>query len=216
MPGPGNMLCRFAGQQQTIAAHRLHRFHQRAIHPEGCVQLAGFAGRDAQHNRLIGGGGKCGAFKFHIRHAVVRRRHRGCKVQFAAILRYRPGVSAIHMQAADRLVGLGKQALHLAAELVGQVIVLLLQDRLAYGGQIILRVKIITVDRKARPECVLIQLQRFFRGIGGNGTRALIGLRVFVDPWGRSRLRQRPSLPDARCQWAKRQPTGMLVWCTTA
>ena len=75
------------------------------------------------------------------------------------------------MQAADRLVGLGKQALHLAAELVGQVIVLLFQNRPAHRGQIILRIEIVTVDRKARPERVFIQLQRFLRGIGGNGTR---------------------------------------------
>ena len=113
----------------------------------------------------------------------MRRRHRGCKVQFAAIVRYRAGVNAIHMQAADRLVCLGKQALHLATELVGQVIVLLFQDCPAHCGQIILRIEIITVDRKARPECVFIQLQRFFRGIGGNGTRRMIGLRVLGINW---------------------------------
>ena len=87
------------------------------------------------------------------------------------------------MQAADRLIGLGKQALHLATELVGQVIVLLFQDRPAHLGQIILRVEIIAVDRKARPECVFIQLQRFFRGIGGNGTWRTIGLGILGINW---------------------------------
>jgi hypothetical protein len=82
------------------------------------------------------------------------------------------------MQAADRLVRLGKQALHLATELVGQVKVLLFQDRPAHRGQIILRIEIVTIHRKARPERVFIQLQRFFRRIGGNGTRRMIGLRV--------------------------------------
>src|ERR1700742_1024011 len=58
-----------------------------------------------------------------------------------------------------------------------------------------LRVKIVTVDRKARPECVFIQLQRFFRGIGGNGARRLIFLWVLV-----SNGADRPSAKDHRSQ----------------
>ena len=82
------------------------------------------------------------------------------------------------MEIAERLVGFGEEALHFLAQLVGKVIVHLLEHGPAERGQPLLGPRVVPVDGHARPERVFVNLKSFFGGIHGQRARAALGLGV--------------------------------------
>jgi hypothetical protein len=71
-------------------------------------------------------------------------------------------VSEIQPEVPEWLIGFGKQPLHLSAELVGEMIVLLFEYGGAYGGEMVLCVAVVAVARLTGPQCVLVKLKELF------------------------------------------------------
>ena len=75
----------------------------------------------------------------------------GVEIELAAKVIGRAGVSEIQPEVAEWLIGFGKPPLHLSAELVGEMIVLLFEYGGAYGGEMVLRVAVVAVTRLTGP-----------------------------------------------------------------
>jgi hypothetical protein len=84
------------------------------------------------------------------------------KIELAAKVFRGAGVRVIQPEVTERLIGFGEHPLHLPAELVGEVIVLLFEYSGAYGGEMVLCVAVVAIARLTGPKGVFVELEEFF------------------------------------------------------
>lgn len=117
---------------------------------------------------------------------------RGIEIEFAPISGDVCAMVEVHPQFTERLVGFGEKALHLLAELVCFVIVLINHHSFSDLGDVFAGFQVIAVARVPRPESVLVELNHLPGRIAGitaedHRTQAPVAYRGCVYPL-RSRL----------------------------
>src|SRR5882757_4524518 len=111
----------------------------------------GFARGDAQYEHLIGSRDEGLAFELDAFNLIGGSDAGGIEIELAAKVFGWARVSEIQPEVAEWLIGFGKQSLHLSAELIGEMIVLLFEYRGAYSGEMVLGVTVVAVARLAGP-----------------------------------------------------------------
>src|SRR5207244_12810792 len=143
---------------------------------------------------LIGSGHKGLTLEPDAVNLIRDSRACGVEIELATKIFACAGMREIQPEIAEWLIRFGKQPLHLSAELVGQMIILLFEYSSPYRGEMVLRVAIVAVARLTGPQCVVVELQQLFveRSVlaasEDHRAKAAIADRQRVDPLARGLL----------------------------
>ncbi len=128
---------------------------KRATKRDRRVQRVRFTGTHADDDDLIRRGGEDLAIEDDPTGRVLRRGAGLFEIELAAIGFDLCCMVQIDRKVSERLVCLGEETLHLPADLVGLVVVVLLQYGTADIAQMIARIKVVAVNRSFRTRAYL-------------------------------------------------------------